>query len=156
MESRISTERPQAPGEARGPRSRNRLIAAAAAIALATGLLAGCAGAPSAIINVPGSYTADLWAPTLETPQGRAPTKRVLVCLDTESALEFSLTSEGLPYINGYIHILDWPGQPELPENFGPSYTSPVLQPGCGLVVFGTDCCFIPNFITLTVTKASA
>ena len=126
-------------------RRQARMVIAVALVGLLfAGVLAGCATAPRAVLNVPGSYTANLWTPTLEYPTG-GPTATVLMCLDQQSAVY--LDGPGVGIIG-----LDWAGvQYDAPLTGDPtSLTTPVLDPGCGLLTFGVTCCHIVEYLTVT------
>jgi hypothetical protein len=112
-------------------------VLAVTLIALVTA--AGCVYNPPGVVWVPGTYQVDLWAPTLNTPQGVAPAGKVAVCVDEPTAIGFT---------GGYEIRLTW--------GFTTYTTSPtpVVGPGCGtLWVIGADCCYIPHYVTVTLTK---
>jgi hypothetical protein len=103
------------------------------------GATAGCVYNPPGTMSVPGTYEVDLWAPTLKHPQGPNPVGEVAVCVDEPTAIGFT---------GGYEIRLTW--------GFTTYTTSPtpVVGPGCGtLWVIGADCCYIPHYVTVTLTK---
>lgn len=128
-----------------------RAIAAVLVVAL-TALVSGCAAAPRAVLNVPGNYVADLWQPTIDRPDG-GPTATVVMCLDTASAVHLA-TGDGGQGAVGIIR-LDWFGTKyQAPATGDPtSLTTPVLQPGCGLLTFGVDCCQVDHYLAIRATK---
>jgi hypothetical protein len=102
-------------------------------------MTAGCAYNPPGAVWVPGTYEIDLWAPTLSYPQGRAPIGKVAVCVNEPTAIGFS---------GGYDIWIKWGG-----TEYRTSPTA-VVGPGCGeLYVIGADCCYVPNYVTVTLTK---
>jgi hypothetical protein len=130
------------------PRRRARILAAALAVALTGGLLGACTAPnpyiPQAVLNVPGSYTANLWDPVIG---GASAT--VLLCLDTPSAVELEVPGGG-------SIKLEWAGATYGGNNGGgpfTGYTTPVIQPGCGILNFGVDCCHVDHYLTVTATK---
>jgi hypothetical protein len=135
----------------RAARSGSRVLLAILAVG-ALIALAGCSGAPRAVLHVPGNYVAELGIPTIEYPSG-APTATVLLCLDTASAVRLE-TGEGGQGGVGIIR-LDWYGTlHQAPSTGDPtSLTTPVLQPGCGLLTFGPDCCRIDQYLAIKATK---
>lgn len=135
----------------RTARSGRRVLVAILALG-ALVALAGCSGAPRAVLNVPGNYVAELGLPTIEYPSG-APTATVLLCLDTASAVRLE-TGDGGEGSVGIIR-LDWYGTLyQAPSTGDPtSLTTPVLQPGCGLLTFGPDCCHIDHYLAIKATK---
>ncbi len=120
-------------------------------VALLSGILAGCStNPPQAVLNVPGNYVADLWA----TPDWQNPSQAtVLMCLDEESAVLLE-TGDGSQGAIGSFD-LDWAGVRYSSSDGGNpvTMTTPVLQPGCGLLVFGVACCRIPNYLAVKATK---
>ena len=119
-----------------------------------TGLLGGCTSTPQAVLNVPGSYTAD-FTPSLLNPSG-VPSATVLMCLDQASAVRLDF-SQGAGYKldwNGVIYS-NWFGLPYLTA--ATSVTLPVLQPGCATLGFGLTPSFTgqprPWNLTVTATK---
>ena len=120
-------------------RFRGTRVGFAAAILLVVGATAGCAYNPPGAVWVPGSYEIDLWAPTLTHPQGSYPAGEVAVCVDQPTAIGFT---------GGHEIRLTWGGT---------TYTTsptPVVGPGCGtLYVIGADCCYVPHYVTVTLTK---
>lgn len=120
-------------------RFRGARAGLAAAVLLAVGATAGCAYNPPGVLWVPGTYQVDLWAPTLSHPQGHAPGGTVAVCVDEPTAIGFT---------GGYETRLTWGGTTYF------SSPSPVVGPGCGeLLVVGADCCVVPHYATVTLTK---
>ncbi len=130
-------------------RCRSTLVGLAAAIAAVT--LAGCSNTPQAVIHVPGNYVADLWENMKLLPGGA--TGAAVVCLDTPSALFFE-TGEGSEGGVGRI-TLDWNGTQYQTENvpITVTLTTPVLDPGCGVVTFSPDCCHVDHYLAIKVTK---
>ena len=135
-----------------GRRSTRRVLAVGLAAVLLAAGLAGCASTPRAVLHVPGTYVADLWAPTIDRPSG-GPTATVLMCLDEASAVHLA-TGAGSEGGVGTIR-LDWSGTLyEAPSNGSTiTYTTPVLQPGCGLLTFGVDCCHVDHYLAIEATK---
>ncbi len=110
----------------------------AAAALLAVVATAGCAYNPPGAVWVPGTYQIDLWASTASYPQGHAPVGKVAVCVDEPTAIGFS---------GGYETQITWGGS---------TYTTsptPVVGPGCGELRVTVDCCYVPNHVTVTLTK---
>lgn len=136
----------------RGRRSTRSVLAVGAAVTLLAAGLAGCAAAPRAVLNVPGTYVADLWAPTIDRPSG-GPSATVVMCLDEASAVHLA-TGPGSEGGVGSIH-LDWQGTLYSAPGNGETitYTTPVLQPGCGLLTFGVDCCHVDHHLAIRATK---
>ncbi len=134
------------------PRAGRRRAAALAALLLAGGVLASCTSTPRAVLNVPGNYVADLSVPTLEYPGG-APVATVVMCLDTASAVKLETGAGGEGGI-GYYR-LDWNGALYSEPGNGSTvtFTTPVLQPGCGLLTFGPDCCHVDHYLAIRATK---
>lgn len=136
-------------------RSRRRRLTSALAIAFAATLLAACSPAttPRAVLNVPGVYVADLWGPDPGTTS--SPNATIIMCLDTPSAV-FLETGPGSEGAVGIIK-LDWAGT--LYQAFNPggagavTLTTPVLQPGCGTLTFGVDCCHVDHYLAIKATK---
>ncbi|MCB1257450.1 MAG: hypothetical protein KDB26_10115 [Microthrixaceae bacterium] len=126
-----------------------------AAVALLSAITSCSAAAPKAVLNVPGEYVANLWEPTLEYPSG-GPIATVLMCLDEQSAVLIETGSGGMGSI-GSIK-LDWGGTVHtVPSTGDPvTMTTPVLEPGCGLLTFGVDCCHVDNFLAVKVSKVPA
>ena len=129
-----------------------RLVVGAALVVALPGLVGGCSAAPRAVLNVPGNYVADLWQPTIDYPDG-GPIATVLMCLDSSSAVHLT-TGDGGEGAVGIIR-LDWYGtKHEAPSSGDPtSLTTPVLQPGCGLLTFGVDCCHVDHYLAIRATK---
>ncbi len=127
--------------------SARGFAAFAAAAVIVFGLLAGCVSTPRAVLNVPGSYTADLWDPV-----AGGSSASVAMCLDEVSAVHLSEPSTG-PGI-GSIK-LEWSGVEYSAIDGGNpvTLTTPVLQPGCGLLTFGVDCCHVDHYLTIIATK---
>ena len=105
---------------------------------LALGATAGCAYNPPGAVWVPGTYQIDLWASTVGYPQGHAPIGKVAVCTNEATAIGFS---------GGYQTTITWAG-----TTYDTSPT-PVLGPGCGELRVVVDCCYVPNYVTVTLTK---
>ncbi len=130
-------------------------MTAALAVAFTVTLLAGCSPAttPRAILNVPGVYVADLWGPDPGTTS--SPNATVIMCLDTPSVVLLETGPGG----EGDVGIikLDWAGT--LYEVFNPggwgavTLTTPVLQPGCGALTFGVDCCHVDHYLSIKASK---
>ncbi len=131
--------------------TRRAAVAVVAVMALAA-VASGCSGAPRAVLNVPGNYVADLWTPTIDYPSG-GPFATVLMCLDSASAVHLR-TGDGGEGAVGIIR-LDWNGAHyEAPATGDPtSLTTPVLQPGCGTLTFGVDCCHVDHYLAIKATK---
>lgn len=117
------------------------------------GLLAACTPqVPQAVLNVPGSATVS-FEPSLVNPNG-APWGTVVMCLDEATAVQLDFS-----WSVGYT--LNWQGTQytSLPDPIGvSSYTTPVLQPGCGTLGVGHTPCYQfcyprPSHITITATK---
>ena len=113
-------------------------LALAAAVLVTVVATAGCAYNPPGAVWVPGTYQIDMWAPTLSYPQGHAPVGKVAVCVDEPTAIRFS---------GGYQPRLTWGGVAY------DSSPTPVLGPGCGELFVTVDCCYVPNYVTVTLTK---
>ena len=131
-------------------RGHSALLAAFVALAL-TGLLAGCStDPPQAVLNVPGNHVANLWATPEPLNQSQA---SVLMCLDEPSAVHLE-TGDGGQGSVGYIE-LRWSDATHIAEDGGNpvTLTTPVIQPGCGLLVFGVDCCHVDNYLAIKATK---
>ena len=128
-------------------------IAVAFTVALLGGVLAACTPAttPRAVLNVPGTYVADLWGPDPGTTS--SPDATVVMCLDAPSAV-FLETGPGSEGAVGTIK-LDWAGAHYEAPSFGSAVTltTPVLQPGCGLLTFGVDCCHVDHYLAIKATK---
>ena len=115
-------------------RPRGTFAVLLVAVLAAAGLLGSCTSTPQAVLNVPGSYTADFTASILN-PSG-TPSATVVMCLDQASAVR-------LDFSQGAGYKLDWDGAvysnyyglPYLTATV--SVTLPVLQPGCGTLSFG-------------------
>lgn len=125
---------------------------ASAVIALVlSGVLAGCStNPPQAVLHVPGNYVANLRA----TPKWLNPTEAtVLMCLDKASGVHLA-TGDGGEGSVGIIE-LDWAGTTYKARNNGDpvTMTTPVLRPGCGVLVFGVDCCHVDNYLAIKATK---
>lgn len=147
--ARVESGRPTTPRW----RRRTAALAVLGAVGLlAATALAGCATVPQAVINVPGNYVADLWQPTLDHPSG-ASSATVLVCLDTPSALLIE-TGDGGEGSVGAIR-LDWAGVQYSEPGTGSAITmtTPVLDPGCGVLWFAPDCCHVDHYLAVKVTK---
>ena len=134
------------------PRGRTaRMVGVVAIALLVSGFLVGCTtNPPQAVLHVPGNYVADLWA----TPEGLNATKAsVLMCLDEESAV-FLETGDGSEGYVGSI-VLEWAGvtYEALAGGDPVTMTTPVLQPGCGLLTFGVDCCSVDHYLAIKATK---
>ncbi len=136
----------------RGRRSTRSLLAAGAVVTLLAAGVAGCSSSPRAVLNVPGTYVADLWAPTIDRPSG-GPTATVLMCLDEASAVHLK-TGQGSEGGVGTIR-LEWSGTLYAAPSNGDTitYTTPVLQPGCGWLTFGVDCCHVDHYLAIEATK---
>lgn len=132
-------------------RRPDRTLILGALVLLLSGVIAGCStNPPQAILNVPGNYVANLWA----TPSWQSPTHAtVLMCLGEASAVHLE-TGDGGEGSVGSIK-LQWAGTTYSTSNQGDpvTLTTPVLQPGCGLLVYGVDCCHIDNFLAIKATK---
>ena len=137
----------------RRPRSqRLRVTGALMAVGLLA-VLAGCTpGSPQAVLNVPGTYVADLQHPPIGIPPGDV-YATVLMCLDTRSAV-FQDTGPGGDGSVGSIR-LEWVGAVfPSPSASGPAtLPTPVLEPGCGQLTFGVDCCRVEHFLAIRATK---
>jgi len=99
---------------------------------------------------VPGNYVADLWVPTVDGSAFAS----VLMCIDEPSAvfLETGVGGEGRV---GVID-LDWDGtEYRATDPSGVTLTTPVLQPGCGLLTFGPDCCHVDHYLAIQATKVT-
>ena len=125
-------------------------------VVLLGGVLAGCASTPRAVLNVPGTYTADLWTPTLQYPQG-GPVASVLMCLDEPSAVELFTAPGSMGSL--WAISLDWGGtlydDRDLNDPYSSAYLlTPVLQPGCGLLTFTDGCCHVDHYVTIAARKA--
>ena len=145
METSARTQR-------RSRRGRRRLTGTAVNVALAA-LLLGCApGTPQAVLNVPGTYVANLLSPPLGYPNG-LPYATVLMCLDEPSAV-FLETGPGSGGWVGSIE-LEWSGTVYATSGTGGAVTltTPVLEPGCGRLEFGVDCCHVDNYLAIQATK---
>lgn len=122
-----------------------------ALVLLLSGVIAGCStNPPQAILNVPGNYVANLWA----TPSWQSPLHAtVLMCLDQASAVHLE-TGDGSEGMVGSIE-LQWAGTTYSASDQGNpvTLTTPVLQPGCGLLIYGVDCCHVDNFLAIKATK---
>jgi hypothetical protein len=123
-------------------------IASALAVGLLLGVLCGCTTTPRAVLNVPGTYVADLWIPTLNGGAGAT----VLMCLDEPSAVLLE-TGDGSEGWVGLIE-LNWAGTVYREfERTAVTLTTPVLQPGCGTLTFGPDCCHVDHYLAIRATK---
>lgn len=133
------------------PRGRTaRMVGVVAIALLLSGFLAGCStNPPQAVLNVPGNYIADLWA----TPATNPSNATVLMCLDEASAV-FLETGDGSEGYVGSI-VLEWAGTTytEVAGGDPVTMTTPVLQPGCGLLTFGVDCCYVDHYLAIKATK---
>jgi hypothetical protein len=137
---------------ARVTRTR-RLVVALAAVLLGAGASAACApSTPQAILYVPGNYVADLWNPPVGFSHGGAGAT-VLMCLDSTSAVHIETGDGGDGWV-GSIR-LEWAGTAfEAPSTgSATTLTTPVLQPGCGLLHFSVDCCHVDHFLAIKATK---
>ena len=130
---------------------RKVLVGSLAVLAVSAALL-GCSSAPRAVLNVPGNYVADLWAPTLDSPNG-GPDATVLLCLDEASAVLIETGDGGEGSIGGIS--LEWGGI--VHEQYGAgdpvTLTTSVLQPGCGLLTFTVDCCHVDHYLAVKASK---
>ena len=144
--------RHHAPQERRRRRRRLRSVLAIAAVTVIVGALAGCTTTPRAVLQVPGNYVADLWQPALWAPSGSG-SAVVLMCLDTSSAVHIG-TGDGGEGAIGSIQ-LDWNGTLYKAVDMGNpvTLTTPVLDPGCGTLQFGVDCCHVDHYLAVKVTK---
>ena len=124
------------PTRPRGRRPTRFALAAAALVAVMAS--AGCAYNPPGAVWVPGTYQVDLWASTIGYPQGHAPVGKVAVCVDEPTAIGFS---------GGYQTTITWAGTTYITS------PTPVLGPGCGELRVIVDCCYVPNYVTVTLTK---
>lgn len=118
-----------------------------AALILVAGA-AGCVGPPpEARLDVPGTYTANLWEP------GGYNSARVLMCLDEASAVHLD-SPPGTPGI-GFIRLVWSDGIHEEKGLGGEAVelTTPEIPAGCGVLTFGVDCCHVDNFLTIEATK---
>ena len=116
-------------------------------------VLSGCApGSPQAVLDVPGTYVADLLHPPLGIPNGDV-RATVLMCLDERSAV-FLETGPGSDGWVGSIQ-LDWFGTVHSTSGTGGAVTltTPVLEPGCGTLTFAVDCCHLDHFLAIRATK---
>lgn len=132
-------------------------VSAVVAVVLLLGACATTPGGvphvPTDVLHVPGTYVADLWAPSLEYPNG-GPNASVLMCLDSASAVHLE-TGTGSWGAIGYIHLVWSSGESYTASDGGNpvELTTPVLQPGCGTLVFGVDCCHVDHYLAITATK---
>jgi hypothetical protein len=137
-----------APSGTRRRRSMLSMLSMFFAVALLGGVLASCTTTPQAVMNVPGNYVADLWAPTLNG--GAAAT--VLMCLDEPSAVLLQ-TGDGGEGSVGSI-TLNWAGTTYQVSDFDAvTLTTPILQLGCGTLTFGVDCCHVDHYLAIKATK---
>ncbi len=138
------------PARLRSQRRRATMLLAGV-VAVLSVAFAGCTtNPPQAVLNVPGTYVADLWA----TPEYLDPTTAsVLLCLDETSAV-FLETGPGSEGSVGSIE-LQWAGSTYEASNGGDpvTLTTPVLQAGCGLLTFGVDCCHVDHYLAIKATK---
>ena len=130
---------------------RRALVGSLAVLAVSAALL-GCSSAPRAVLNVPGNYVADLWVPTLDYPNG-GPDATVLLCLDEASAILLETGDGGWGAVGSIS--LDWFGTIHRTNGSGEpvTLTTPVLQPGCGLLTFGVDCCHVDHYLAIKASK---
>jgi len=138
------------PKERRG--SWSRFVVVVSAVGLLLGALSACtSSSPQAVLNVPGNYVANLWNPPPGIPQG--PGAGVLMCLDEPSAVRLE-TGDGSQGWVGTIG-LTWGDATFQAQNNGSAvtFTTPVLQPGCGVLTFGVDCCHVDNYLAIKATK---
>ena len=132
--------------------SLSRLLVVLGAVGLLVGAVTACTpSTPQAVLNVPGNYVANLWNPPPGIQQGGG--AGVLLCLDEASAVRLE-TGEGGQGSVGSIH-LTWGDADYLAQNSGSPvvFTTPVLQPGCGLLSFAVDCCHVDNYLAIKATK---
>lgn len=132
--------------------SSSRVLVLLGAVGLLVGGLSACTStAPQAVLNVPGNYVANLWNPPPGFSQGAG--AGVLMCLDEASAVRLE-TGEGGQGSVGSIH-LTWGDADYQAQNSGSAvvFTTPVLQPGCGLLTFVVDCCHVDNYLAIKATK---
>ncbi len=131
-----------------------RWLALATAAVAFLGLVApACApGTPQAVLNVPGTYVADLWHPPAGFTNGGTGAT-VLVCLDEAVAVQIRTGEGGEGWI-GSID-LDWYGTRYHADSGGSvtSLTTPVLPPGCGTLRFDVDCCHVDHYLAVEVAK---
>ena len=129
-----------------------RAVAVIVTAIIAGALLASCSNTPRAVLNVPFNFVAEFRIPTLDQPSGSS-SATVVMCLDTASAVKFETGDAGGGGIGH--HRLDRNGT--LHEAIGTggtiTYTTPVLQAGCGLLTFGTDCCHVDQYLAIRATK---
>lgn len=76
-----------------------------------------------------------------------------VLCLDSASAVKLQ-TGDGGEGGIGYYR-LDWNGTLYTEPGNGSTvtFTTPVLQPGCGLLTFGPDCCHVDQYLAIRATK---
>lgn len=146
------THRTQTVRASSAVRPRRTTLVVAVSLAFVAATLTGCSSTPRSVLNVPGSYVADLWQPTIDWPSG-GPTASVLMCLDEESAVHLE-TGPGSSGGVGSIR-LEWAGTTYTAPSNGSTitYTTPVLQPGCGMLTFGVDCCHVDHYLAIQATK---
>lgn len=134
-----------------GRRRPTRLLVVGVVALLLSGVLVSCTtNPPQAVLNVPGNYVADLWA----TPELLNPTEAtVLMCMGETSAVRLE-TGDGGEGAVGSI-VLEWAGTTYATQGTGEpvTLTTPVLQPGCGLLTFGVDCCHVDHYLAIKATK---
>lgn len=138
------------PARLRSRRRRPTMLLAGILAVLSIVFMSCTTNPPQAVLNVPGTYVADLWA----TPEWQNPSEAtVLMCLDEASAV-FLETGPGSEGSVGSIE-LEWAGSTYAASDFGNpvTLTTPVLQPGCGLLTFGVDCCHIDHYLAIKATK---
>lgn len=103
---------------------RAGMVAAAATLQLAA---IACAPVPAAVLEVPGSHTADISRPSLD---GRK-VAVVTLCLRSPSAVELSGPDVGRI-------VLDWQGTThQMTTGNADPLVTPVLAAGCGVLEFG-------------------
>lgn len=137
--------------ESKKSRRRRTTILVAGVLMLLSGVVTGCTdNPPQAVLHVPGNYVANLWT----TPDWLDPTQAtVLMCLDQASAVHLE-TGDGGEGAVGRISLL-WAGTTyRAADPYNPvTLTTPVLQPGCGVLIFGVDCCHVDNYLAIKASK---
>ncbi len=135
-----------------GSRRKAGRTIAVAVVALLGLVAISCSTTPRAVLNVPGTYVADLWQPVLWSPSGVG-FAVVVMCLDEPSAVHIG-TGQGGEGSIGSID-LEWNGVHHTASDLGNpvTLTTPVLDPGCGLLNFGVDCCHVDHYLAVEVTK---
>jgi hypothetical protein len=118
-------------------------------IAVAATLLLGsvaCAPVPAAVLEVPGSYTADISRPNLD---GRK-VASVLLCLPSPAAVELSGPDVGRI-------VLDWQGTThQMTTGNADPLITPVLASGCGALEFGPTRAGYGTLTRITITAERA